>query len=240
MGRMLSTQITIVVWPELTALDALADNTRLDRAFRTTSKLAGFIVGLGLLGFLPVAEPLYAAWTLKKLTLDPVTLGMLIAQSVLWGFWGVGSTALLATNRQGRLALLLAANAAVVFVLSVFLVPRVGIRGCAAASLLADVTVASWLVPRAACKALGDSFKGYAREILSSLGVGLLVPAAISAGLYFLLPAGLFRALVIPPVFALIALPLFSLTLADEERQTATRLVAKVRQKLFGSRGAPL
>ncbi|MRG92556.1 lipopolysaccharide biosynthesis protein [Polyangium spumosum] len=237
MGRMVSIQFTTVVWPELTALDALGDPSRLVRAHRTTAKLSGFLVGLLLLGFLPLAEPVYAAWTLKKLSLDLPTLGMLVAQAVLWGFWGVGSIALLATNRQGRLAVLLTANAALVFVLSVLLVPRFGIRGVAAASLLADLALATWLVPRAACDALGDRLGGYAREILGALGLGLLLPAALSALVWWSLPEGLARAVVVPPVFGALALGLFWIALAPEERDAARRIAGKIRRKLGGTRG---
>ncbi len=236
MGRMLSVQFTTVLWPEITALDALGD-ARLLRAHRTTAKVSGFLVGLTLLGFLPVAEIVYAAWTLKKLTVDMPTLGLLTAQTVLWGFWGVASTTLLATNRQGRLAVLLTANAALVFVLSVLFVPRFGIRGVAAASLLADLALASWLVPRAACRALGDTFLGYAREILGALGLGLLLPAAISAVLYVFLPAGIVRAVVVPPVFGVLALAFFWIALAPEERDTARQIGSKIRRKLGGNRG---
>ena len=237
MGRTLSIQFGVIVWPELTALDALGDPTRLARAHRTAAKISGFLVGLALLGFLPLAEPVYAAWTLRKLTLDMPTLGLLVAQAVLWGFWGVGSTALLATNRQGRLAVLLTANAALVFVLSVLLVPRFGIRGVAAASLLADLALATWLVPRAACHALGDRFSGYAREILGALGLGLLLPAALAALLWTVLPEGLVRALVVPPVFGVLALALFWIALAPEERDVARRIGSKIRRKLGGNRG---
>ncbi|MDI3288175.1 lipopolysaccharide biosynthesis protein [Polyangium sp. 15x6] len=237
MGRMLSIQFTTVVWPELTALDALGDPSRLVRAHRTTAKLSGFVIGLALLGFLPLAEPVYSAWTLKKLSLDFPTLGMLVTQAILWGFWGVGSTALLATNRQGRVAVLLTANAALVFALSVLLVPRFGMRGVAAAALLADLALAAWIVPRAACQALGDRFSGYAREILGALGLGLLVPAAASAVLWFFLPEGLLRAIVVPPVFGALALLLFWIALAPEERETARGIAGKIRRKLGGTRG---
>jgi phosphatidyl-myo-inositol dimannoside synthase len=238
MGRMLSLQISAVVWPELTALDALSDGSRLVRAYRTTSKFTGFVVGFALIGFLPLAELVYSAWTLRKLSLDMPTLLLLAAQATLWGFWGSSSTALLATNRQGRVALLLATNAAVSFVLSILLVPRLGIRGVAAASLAADLAFASWVVPRAACHALGDRFSGYAREILGVLGLAVLVPAAFAALLYALLPAGMLRAFVVPPVFGAAALVAFWFTLAPEERATARRVSLKIRGKLFASRGA--
>jgi len=237
-SRLFSQQISSVLWPELTALAALADTSRLVRAHRTAAKLSGFVGGLTLLGFLPLAEPVYAAWTRHKLSLDMPTLLMLAAQTTIWGFWAPASTALLATNRQGRLALLLSANAAMVFVVSMILVPRVGIRGVAAASLSADVLCAAWLVPRAACRALGDTFGRFAREVLGFFGLGLVVPVAIAALVYALLPAGFSRFVVVPPVFGLLALGLGWLALAPEERATAQRLLRKVTGKLFASRGA--
>ena len=237
MGRMLSMQVTSVVWPELTALSALSDAARLVRAHRTVSKLVGFVVGAALIGFMPLAAPVYSAWTMHKLVLDPVTLFLLVSQMTLWGFWGVATTALFATNRQGHVVVLMAVNSALSIGLSYLLVPRIGMRGAALANLAADLACASWAVPRAACAALGDQFAGYAREILMVLGLGLLVPASLSGLLYWVLPAGLLRVLLVPPVFGVLAISLFWIALASEERDAARRIGQKIRHRVFGAGG---
>lgn len=240
MGRMLSVQITSVIWPELTALDALNDAAQLIRAHRTTAKLVGFVVGASLLGFLPVAEPLYSAWTLRKLSIDMPTLAMFVAQTSLWGVWGVSATALLATNRQGRLALILSVNAFVVFLLSAVLVPRYGMRGASLAVLVSDICVAAWAIPRAACAALGDQLGSFSKEIGLALGIGLGIPASLSAFVYRMLPAGFWRLILTPPLFFMLALGFFWIALMPAERGSARRLFVKIRQKLRGMRPVAL
>ncbi|HVK67048.1 MAG TPA: hypothetical protein VM694_21330, partial [Polyangium sp.] len=78
---------------------------------------------------------------------------------------------------------------------------------------------------------------GYAREILGALGLGLIVPAALSAVLWWFLPEGIVRAILVPPVFGALALMLFWIALAPEERETARGLAGKIRRKLGGTRG---
>ncbi len=239
MGRMVAMQLTASMWPELTTLDTLGESARLTGAHRTLAKLGTFLVGAPLVAFLPMSEWVYRLWTVRALSLDTPTMLLLIAQTTLWGFWSAGWTVLMATNRQGRLVVLLALDAALAIGLSALLVPRIGMRGAALAMLVADCTIALWAVPRAACAALGERPGAFARAVVPAIVLSLFVPAALSALAWWALPSGVLRAVVPPLVFASLALPLLWAALTAEERAIALRLGHKVQRRLARSRARP-
>ncbi len=232
MGKIVATQLASAIWPELTALEALGDTERLVRLHRTAAKLVAFLAGIPLIAFFPISSWVYRAWTMRELSLDPVLLAALVLQTVLWGVWYAGWTVLMATNRQGRLVWLLAVNAMISMGLCVLLVPRMGIRGAALSMLVADCVVAVWAIPRAACLALGDKVSGFFWEVFVAIGIGLFVPALVSAGAYIALPAGAIRALVTPCIFLVLALPLVWISLLAEEQALCLRMFDKIRNRL--------
>jgi O-antigen/teichoic acid export membrane protein len=239
MGRLLAQQFSAATWPEMTSLDALGESARLVRTHRTLTKLTAFLVGAVLLGFLPLSRYVYAAWTRRALSLEPVTLGLLTAQTIVWSVWGTGSTVLLATNRQGRLVIILALNGLLVLGLSALLVPRLGVEGAAVANLCADLCVASWAVPRAVCQALGDSLAGFWGEVLPALGLSLLVPALLEGLAFWALPQGPLRAIVPSALFGVLAPLLLWRALQPDERAVALRVLDKLRRRLAASRARP-
>ncbi len=187
-ARTFSGLVTSAAWPEITALDARGEKQGLSRVHRSLSKLNGLLVGVLLLGFLPVARPIYELWTMKQLSLDAVVLGILAAQTILWGFYRGGATVLSATNRQAGLVPLLMFNAVFGVGLAFLLVPSLGIRGAALGGLIGDLLVATWLVPRATTRVLGDSLWAYVREVSAMFFVGLLLPAAVGTAAYVFVP----------------------------------------------------
>jgi O-antigen/teichoic acid export membrane protein len=225
MGRLATAQLTVALWPELTALDARSESARLIRVHRSLSKVSGFLVGGILLAFIPVSEWIYAAWTLRKLSLDPITFSFMVAQTILWSVWSSSATLLAAINRQGRLALVLLVNAGAAVALSLFLVPRMGIRGAALASLLADVACAAWAVPWTACNAIGDRFAAYARSLVPALLLGLGIPVLFGLLLWRTLPEGPLRHILVPVAAGLPALALMWVALAPPERQLIHRIL---------------
>lgn len=232
MGRMIASQITSAVWPELTALDERGERGGLVRLHRSMAKLVSFLIGAMLLALLPVARLLYAWWTLRELSFDPYIYGFLAAQSIAWGVWGSSSTVLVATNRQRTLAGILLANACATVALALLLAPRFGIRGAAAAGLLAELAIVAWMAPRAACAAIGDRPLDHAREVLPPLLAGLVLPA-IPAGLVFwLLPWPAARGVVAPLVGLPIGAVAFYFMLAPAERRAARRVLDKARARL--------
>jgi len=232
MGRIIATQLASAIWPELTALEALGDKARLVRLHRTAAKLVAFLAGIPLIAFFPLSAWVYRAWTMRELSLDPVILGALVLQTILWGVWYAGWTVLMATNRQGRLVGLLAVNAVISMGLCVVLVPRMGIRGAALSMLVADCVVAVWAIPRATCIALGDKVTGFFWEVFLSICIGLFAPALISAGAYMLLPAGAIRAIGTPCIFLVLALPLVWISLLLEERALCLRMFDKIKNRV--------
>lgn len=232
MGKIVATQLASAIWPELTALEALGDKTRLVRLHRTAAKLVAFLAGIPLLAFFPMSFWVYRMWTMRELTLDALILGIFILQTIFWGVWYAGWTVLMATNRQGRLVWLLAINALISMGLCVVLVPEMGIRGAAISMLVADCVIALWAIPRAACIALGDQPWGFFREVFLAIGVGLLAPALMSAGAYVVLPAGAARALVTPVIFLVMALPLVWISLLREEQALCLRMFDKIRNRV--------
>lgn len=232
MGKIVATQLASAIWPELTALEALGDTDRLVRLHRTAAKLVAFLAGIPLIAFFPLSSWVYRAWTMRELSLDPIILGALVLQTVLWGVWYAGWTVLMATNRQGRLVWLLAVNAIISMSLCVVLVPKMGIRGAALAMLVADCVVAVWAIPRAACLALGDKVSGFFWEVFLAISVGLFAPALMSAGAYVALPPGAIRAIVTPCIFLVLALPLVWISLLPEERALCLRMFDKIRNRL--------
>lgn len=180
-GRMVSGILATAVWPELTAMDARGERTGLIQAHRSFCKLNGWIVGTLLLTLVPVSSAIYSAWTLRTLNLDKATLLILAAQGVLWAFWTCGVTVLAATNRQGKLVVILLINAVVGMTLAYALLPSFGIRGVALGGLLGDLLVAAWLLPATACRALGDRFQSFLLDVAPLPILGLVVPFGLVA-----------------------------------------------------------
>ena len=227
-ARMAAVQSATALWPEFTALDAVGDSKRLQRAHRSLAKLNGLMVSAILFGLVPVVDVLYVMWTARAIALDQVTLGFLAAQTVLWGFWSAGATVLGATNRQAHLVKLMLANALIGVVAAVFAVPAFGTRGAAAVAFGADLLLASWAIPWAACAAIGDGFRGYLRAVLPVFAGGALMPVLVGAALWVTLPPGWARRAAVVSACATVAVPLVWLVLAPDERDVVRRLRARL------------
>jgi O-antigen/teichoic acid export membrane protein len=231
MGRMLASQLPIVLWPEITAMSARGEQARLLRVHRSMAKMVAFIVGALLFALLPLGRTVYGWWTLRSLSFDPGLYGIMAAQTIAWGIWSSSSTVLVATNRQKRLAKFLVANAVVTLTLAVVLVPRVGVRGAALAALFADLAIMAWSAPRAACEITGDRLSAFAREVLGALFLGLLLPAGFGALVYLFLPWPSARIVVAPIAGLAVGLVAFFLAFAEPERAAARRVLDRLRAR---------
>ncbi len=238
-GRMISAMLAAAVWPELTAMEARGERDGLLRAHRSFCKLNGWMVGALMLVLAPLSGVIYSAWTLRTLTLDTETLLFLVGQSVLWGFWSGGATVLAATNRQGRLLVILLSNAVLGLAFAYLLMPRFGIRGAALGGLLGDVLVAVWLVPATACRALGDRLRSFLFEVVPALLFGLVMPFGMMALAASLLPWAPMRGFVVA-CGGLVASAILSWRLlSNAERRVGRRIIARLgqrfRSKVFAS-----
>lgn len=229
MGRMLASQLPIVLWPEITAMSARGEIQKLLRVHRSMAKLVAFIVGALLLALLPLGRFVYAWWTLRTLSFDAVIYGIMAAQTIAWGVWSSSSTVLVATNRQRRLVSFLVANALATLGLAALLVPRLGVRGAALAALLADLAIMAWSAPRAACDVTGDRLPAFAREVAWALFVGLLLPAAFGALVYRYLPWPPARFIVAPLAGLGVGVVAFFLAFAPAERLAARRILERLK-----------
>lgn len=177
-GVMISSLLTTAVWPELTAMHALGKTQSLVRVHRTLAKLNLWLVGGLMLALLPLISVLYPLWTARKLTLDFWTLGFLMVRLLLWTVWSAGGTVLYASNRHYRPCIALLLDALITGALAVYLVPALGIRGAALATLLADVGVCAWLMPLLTTREIGEDFVAFAGMSFHA-AFALLVPTAI-------------------------------------------------------------
>lgn len=176
-GMMISSLLATAVWPELTAMHALGKTQSLVRVHRTLAKLNLWLVGGLMLALLPLISVLYPLWTARKLTLDFWTLGFLMARLLLWTLWSAGGTVLWASNRHYRPSVALLLSALITGALAVYLVPILGIRGVALATLLADVGVCAWVIPLLTAREIGEDLVAFA-GISSRAAFALLLPAA--------------------------------------------------------------
>jgi len=229
-GRMVSAILATGVWPELTAMEARGERSGLIQAHRSFCKLNGWIVGALLLALLPVSEAIYSAWTLRTLNLDKGTLLILAGQTILWAFWTCGVTVLAATNRQGKLVAILLINAVAGMTIAYLLLPSLGIRGAALGGLLGDVLVAVWLLPATVCRALGDRFQSFIRDVAPIAILGLVVPFGLVVIAAHFLPWPDARDPVVSCVgFVTSALVTWKL-LSPSERRVGQRIIDRVRQ----------
>lgn len=125
--------------PELTFLWAqkcLADLCRTTfLAIRTVLLVTGAVAIL-----IWISAPLiYPVWTGQRLQVQPVLLGLLLAQGVLAAGWTTSSWSLLATNHHRPLAFWSLANAAITLGLAAWLGQKHGAVGVALASLGGDL-----------------------------------------------------------------------------------------------------
>lgn len=233
-SRMLATQLVNASWPELTTLYAKGEREKLIRLHRTMSKLSGFALGSMTLMLWPAFAWIYSAWTLRSLSLDSTLLGLMLIQTLLWSVWNTGCVVLAAISKQGKLSALALSNGVLTVGAAIVLVPRYGLVGAAAGSLLVDIMLSAWAAPLIACRAVGDSFVGYVREVLPALLVSLGIPGLL-CGLAYVSWRGAhpWIAMLGIPVFVAATAPfLFWAMLTAGEREAARGLIQKIRARL--------
>jgi len=166
------------ITPELTALHARNELERLARVHRTLTKLSVWIVGFALLVALPAISIFYPIWTVRRLELDWVTLLILAARTIVYAQWSASLVLLTSTNRQKKASLVVAGSTLVILVSALLLVPQFGIRGAAAATLVGELALASWLIPRLAARESGRATRAALGD-----GVRAMAPFVIVGGL---------------------------------------------------------
>lgn len=231
-SRMLATQLVNASWPELTTLYAKGERGPMIQLHRTMSKLSCVLLGTVTLVLFPIFEWIYSAWTLRSLSLNVPLLSILLAQTLLWSVWNTGYVVLSAISHQGKLSALSLSNGALTVAAAFLLVPRYGIAGAALGSLVVDILITAWAAPLLACKAIGDTWTGYAREVLPTIAIALGIPAALCALCVRLIPSAWLWTILIPPLALLSALWLLWIMLTPAERASARTLKERIKARL--------
>ena len=187
-AQMAANFLLMTMWPELTVLYARDEQHDMRRVHDMLTRINCFVVLLVVAGVILGSEWLYPLWTRKTLHFDGVLAGLLAVETLCWGYWSVSSMVLMSMNRPAFSAKAAALNGAIAAGLGFALIPRMGIRGAAIASLTADVSVYVWFLPMTAAVVTGGTYKAFiagpTRKIVLALAapVLLLWVAMINAG----------------------------------------------------------
>ena len=213
-------QINLAAWPEITRLFAHGDRARIRRLHRSVCVLS--VVASGLIcGYLLTFGPqVLRLWTTGKVDADPFLLGLFAAYILGGSVWQVSQIVPLATNRHRPTSLRYLGAALCSVAASLWLVPRYGVRGSAAALVLGDTAFLSVAVPKQACRLVGENgsrlftdlaWRG-AFALAAGSATGYLLKATIGAG-----PPG--RLLVATALFGMAALVAAIALLSRRERE---------------------
>jgi O-antigen/teichoic acid export membrane protein len=167
------------LWPELTFLSAQQRTADLRQLALVLVTVVTIVAGIVAVGLWVLGPQIYALWTRKALVVDGPLLLLFLAQGVLAAAWSTSGWTLLASNRHQSLAVSFLVNGVLTVVLCVFLLPMWGLRGAAAASLLADLVCGVAVVPVLAARLLAVSpLRLYAA---GARGLAALAPLALVA-----------------------------------------------------------
>jgi O-antigen/teichoic acid export membrane protein len=222
---MASGLLTTAVWPELTALHARSETNQLIKAHRSLVRINMWLVAAVAFGMLPFIPLIYPSWTAGRLTIDSWTLGFLITRILLWGVWSASMTVLCAINKQKSVALVLLGAAALTSILSILLIPRIGMSGAALAQLIGDASLSAWLIPLLASREIKDGFGRFFSDVAAAFVKGVLAPIALGLLGWRLINSEMVRLLVLVPAISLLALGLMWAQLASYERSHLFGLV---------------
>jgi O-antigen/teichoic acid export membrane protein len=188
-AQMASNFLLLAVWPELTMIYARDDKDKMRRLLSLLTRINCFAVLLTVAGLLTAGQWLYPMWTRKSLHFDSGLAGLLAVETLCWGYWSVSSMVLMSVNRPGFVAKSAAWNGAIAVALAFALIPRVGIRGAAMASLIADLAVSVWFIPRCASTLAGTTYGDFLAGPTRTVFLALAIPALLIGGV-LLQPAG--------------------------------------------------
>jgi O-antigen/teichoic acid export membrane protein len=178
-AQMAANFLLLSVWPELTVLYARHDKDKLRQVHATLTKVNCFVVLSVVSGVLLLGQWLYPLWTRKALHFDGVLAALLAAETLCWGYWSVSNMVLMSINRPAFAAKAAAWNGAIATLLSFALIPRIGIRGAAVGSLVADLSVYVWFLPRCAATMTGGTYREFLLGPTRKAGLAILLPVLL-------------------------------------------------------------
>lgn len=191
--------VSAALWPELTAIEARGEHSRLARVSQFLVKLnVSVAVVLALLLHYTGAE-VYRTWTGRQIPFAPALLDVMLVQVVLFAFWNTAGLPLMASNRQKAYAWWMVGNALLTVVCGVAFARVWGVLGVAAGALLADIACGVLAVPRLVCRMLQATVGTFLRE-------GLLAPVAIGLGIMLGLES--VSEILVSPLWRLVGVPM--------------------------------
>ncbi len=224
-------QINLATWPEITRLFAKGDRPRIRRLHRFVCMLSVVASGLVCGYLLTLGPQVLWFWTAGKIEADVFLLGLFGAYILGGSVWQVSQIVPLATNHHRATSLRYLGSALCSVAASLWLVPRFGVRGSAAALVLGDAAFLSVAVPRQTCRLLGENRRRLFIDLAWRGALALAAGSATGSTLNQFLgdgsPGGLLAATVL---FGIAALATGFVLLRREERQwllPAGRLLAQ-------------
>jgi O-antigen/teichoic acid export membrane protein len=184
-----------------------------------------WLVGAVAFGMLPFIPLIYPSWTAGRLSIDGWTLAFLMTRMLLWGVWSASMAMLCAVNKQKSVASVLLGAAALTSLLSIWLIPRIGISGAALAQLIGDLSISAWLIPLLASRETNDNFGMFLSATAVAFLKGLLIPIAIGLLGWRLIHSELVRLMVLVPAVSSLAVALMWTQLAAYERSHLLGLI---------------
>jgi O-antigen/teichoic acid export membrane protein len=197
----------------------------LGKTHRSLARMNMWLVGAIAFGMLPFIPLVYPSWTAGRLSIDRWTLAFLITRMLIWGVWSASMTMLCAINKQKPLAVVLLVSAAITSILSIWLIPRLGMSGAALAQLIGDLSISAWLIPWLASRETNGSYAVFMGETTMALIKGLLIPIALGLVGWQLISSEVLRLTVLVPAISCLALALMWNQLASYERSHLLGLV---------------
>lgn len=139
------------VWPELSALIAQKQVERAKRLMFILSQWAVWLTAAGCAVLGMAGVPLLRVWTGDRIEMAWGLFLLQLLSILIASIWRVPSTVLLATNRNGRMGVVLVAGALAGLSLTIVLLPFAGTTAVGIGMVAAELVAARWI--------LGDSLK---------------------------------------------------------------------------------
>jgi O-antigen/teichoic acid export membrane protein len=228
-----TTSLSSTLWPELTSLDARGKRHILAEIHRFATK--GFLwlcfCAVVLLHFF--GEDVVRLWTNGRILYDRPLMTAFLGLQIVVTAYLMSALILNATNNHRIVAFAQLGSVCLGLTAGYFLLPHYGPAGLVLGMLLAEVVICGLLIPRSACRLLGESFSSFGINVLGR-GAGILCVFFGAAHLMVSSLSGrpiLERMIVSGPVLLLAGtVATYFLWLDDSERKRMKEVLLAVRR----------
>ena len=166
------------VWPYLTAMEATGDYRRIRLMHRFLVSGSSALSVAFAAALWEVGDEVIATWTGGKLAADAALLKLLLLQVVLQAPWVASSVVPVACNRPRPVALASAVSSVLGLAAAGILIDRHGLAAIPLGLIVGEALACYLVVPRAACRLIGESYGRFAAR----QGMALAVSIALAFG----------------------------------------------------------